>query len=138
MHLQRAALLIAIVLGLTALAASLAPSRQSGNQTSQTQQPPPPPPPVAPAPTARLTFRAPPGRRAQVVKARAGDHVVVDVASSTPGEASIPELGLSGSAEPKTPASFDVIVPQAGQRYAVMFAPPSGAPSTIGTLVATG
>ena len=128
---------MAIVLGLTALAASLAPSHQSGTQTRQAQPPPPPPPPATPTPTPTLAFRAPPGRHAQVVKAHAGQHVVVEVAASSPGEASIPDLGLTGSAEPSTPASFDLIVPQAGQRYAVMFAPAAGAASAIGTLVVT-
>ena len=66
---------------------------------------------------------------------RAGEHVVVEVDTGTAGEASIPALGLSGSAEPRTPATFDVIVP-AG-RAPITFAPTLGPPQTIGTLAGT-
>lgn len=133
MHLRRAVLLFAIVLGLTAVAASLAPP--------QRQAAAPQPAPVLAAPstaatsprTVRLT--AQPGRRLPVLAVRTGEHVLVIVDSSSAGQVSLPGLGRISDIEPGTPAGFDLFVPQSG-RYAVQFIPPLGEPSRIATLVA--
>jgi hypothetical protein len=136
MQLRRVILLIAVILGVTAVAASLAPAPRSTqapstappSQTATT-------PPRAPATPPTIAFAAPSPKRPPVRTVRAGDHVVVEVDTATAGEASIPALGLSGSAEPGTPATFDVIVP-AG-RAPIMFAPTLGPSQTIGTLAGT-
>lgn len=138
MHLQRALLLIAIVLGLTALAASLAPAPKKRATSAPTAPPTtatsPPTPAAAPQ---QLSFRATPsGRRLTVRTAPVGGHVVIQVKVATAGDVAIPSLGLTASAEPGTPAMFDVIVP-AG-RADVTFAEPFAPPRTIGALVGKG
>jgi hypothetical protein len=139
MQPRRVILLIAVILGVTAVAASLAPAPHS-TQRPATAPPPqtggstvaPPPAPAAP-PT--IAFAAQAAKRPPVKTVKAGEHVVVEVGAATTGEAAIPALGLSGSAEPGTPATFDVIVP-AG-RATVTFTPTLGAAQTVGTLVGT-
>src|SRR3954466_1101094 len=91
-HLRRAILLFALVLGLAALAAAISPSRNTG----------PPPPALAPpagrqsadAATRTLVFAV--GGK-PVRRAREGQHVVVSVASEAGGVATIPRLGRTSS-----------------------------------------
>lgn len=129
-------LLFAIVLGLTALASSVAPppreDTRDGNPAPTTAAPPPP----APAePVRTLTFGyPPPGSGPGTTRLELNAHAVVTVRTSTPGEASIPKLGLTDPAEPATPASFDVLLTDPG-RYDVLFASTAGKPSRLGTLV---
>src|SRR5437763_1948190 len=88
-HLRRAILLFALVLGLAALAAAVSPSRR-------TRPPVPslaPPAPGAGALPRQLVFG--PGKR-RVQTAREGEHVVVSVASEAGGVATIPRLGEGG------------------------------------------
>jgi hypothetical protein len=130
-HLRRAILLFALVLGVTALVASVSPSRDSGT--------PAPPAAVAPPPSGgpprTLAFDSRPGSRPALRTARAGEHVVLSVASTAGGLVTIPRLGRAQSASPATPALFDLLAPPGG-RYDVMFAA-SGldAPRRVGTLV---
>jgi hypothetical protein len=140
MHLRRALLLIALILGRTALAATLAPAPRSTRGTQPT------PPPAAtqsatataptPPPTPTVAFGAPPPKRPPERSAAAGAHVIVVVTAASAGEAAIPSLGLVASVDPATPATFDLLVP-AG-RAAVTFTPALGSPQTIGTLAGTG
>jgi hypothetical protein len=129
-HLRRAILLFALVLGLAALAAAISPSRNTG----------PPTPGWAPpagrqsgdAATRQLVF-AVGGKR--IRRAREGAHVVVSVASEAGGVATIPRLGLTASASPTAPAQFDLLAPPPG-RYDVMIAASGGSePQRVGTLV---
>jgi hypothetical protein len=127
-------LLFAIVLGLTAVASSVAPPREAG----RTGGPPatteaPPPPPVASTPPLALAFAYPAARPGTKV-VTPGSHVVVTVRTGTPGEAAVPRLGLTADAEPATPASFDVLFDSPG-RYDVLFQPPDGDPARLGTVV---
>jgi hypothetical protein len=135
-HLRRALLLFAIVLGLTAIASSVAPppreATRNGGPPATTETPPPQPRP--PAPMQTLAFRYPPPARARAATVERRAHLVVTVRPSTPGQATIPRLGLTGSAEPDTPASFDVLLDDPG-RYDVIFHPSAGAPSRVGTVV---
>lgn len=135
MHLRRALLLFALVLGLTALAASIAPAPRSQDATAPTQ---PPAPAAAPEGTLSLTFRAPPGHGgAPARRVSPGAHVVVEVAATEAGQATIPALGRADSVTPDSPGRFDLIEPASG-RYDVMFAPALGSPVRVGTLVTSG
>ena len=128
MHLRRAILLFALVLGLAALAAAVSPTRQSKAPTLA----PTPPPPGADALTRNLVFGAG-GPRAR--RAREGEHLVVSVASEAGGVATIPRLGRTASVSPSAPAQFDLLAPPAG-RYDVMVAVSgSTEPRRVGTLV---
>jgi hypothetical protein len=126
-HLRRAILLFALVLGLTALAAAVSPSRDKGV-----------PPTAAPAvlapskPLAR-TIVFPP--RPVVRRARVGEHLVLALESADGGLMTIPRLGRTASVSPDTPARFNLLAPAAG-RYDVLFAAsPLDEPRLAGTLV---
>jgi len=137
-HLRRALLLFAIVLGLAAVAASIS---RPGTSTEPLRGTPPPTdsesqPTVAPGPsvpTTELTFySAEP--RAQGIDAGQAATVYVEV--EEPGQAFIHDLGMSAVAEPLTPARFDVLTQQIG-RFPITFQP-AGAEAgeeRVGTLV---
>jgi hypothetical protein len=126
-HFRRAILLFALVLGLTALAAAVSPSRDAGVPLTG------PPPAVAPSrPLARAVAFPP---RPTVRVARAGEHLVLSVASAEGGVITIPQLGRTASVSPDTPALFDLLAPPPG-RYDVLFAAsPLDEPRLAGTLV---
>jgi hypothetical protein len=132
-HLRRALLLFALVLGLTALATAVAPAPPP--RDAATVAPPAPRPPVEAVTTLSLTAPAP--GKPPVRAVRSGAHVVLDVQSAEGGEASIPALGRTESVAAATPARFDLLVPGAG-RYDVLFTPALGSPARIGTLVSRG
>jgi hypothetical protein len=132
MHLRRAILLSALVLGLTALVAVVSPSRQP-DQTAVL-----PAPSVSPAEAlprevvvdARAGARGP-----RVVRARVNEHIVVSVLSARGGLAVIPRLGRAASVSAAAPARFDLLAPAAG-RYAVMLTPSASLESRrVGTLI---
>ena len=146
MHLRRALLLFAIVLGLAAVAASISRPRGASDPlrspTSTTQQQPttpsasPAPGGSAPAgsPTpVELTFPAgaPHTRRIQ-----AGQSATVLVEVAEAGQVGIADLGMSAVAEPLTPARFDVLTTTVG-RHPITFAPAGAADQKqrVGTLV---
>jgi hypothetical protein len=143
-HLRRALLLFAIVLGLAAVAASVsrprsdsgtsAPSRPPATTTERSQAPPTatPAPRGAPAPVELTFFAAKP--RAQRIQADQAATVLVDVEEA--GQVEIPDLGLSAAAEPLTPASFDVLTRETG-RHPITFLPAAdeAAVPRIGPLV---
>ena len=145
-HVRRALLLFAIVLGLAALAASLSrpsddepdrPPEQAGTTTIDTT------PQASPreeettevadgAPTIELDAADDETRRLE-----AGRSASVEVAVQEPGQVTIPELGLTSAADPLTPARFDVLVTAEG-RFPIEFIP-AGSDETraAGTLVVT-
>jgi hypothetical protein len=130
-HLRRAILLFALVLGLAALAAAVSPSREESRPPSA----PAPPEPAAGTVPRNLAFGADRPRRALVRRAREGEHIVVSVASRVGGLATIPRLGRTGSAAPDAPARFDLLAPPPG-RYDVMIeASGASEPQRVGTLV---
>jgi hypothetical protein len=126
-HLRRAILLFALILGLTALAAAVSPSREMGVPVTG------PPPAVAPSKPLARTVTFPP--RPVVRVARAGEHLVLSVASAQGGLMTIPRLGRTATVSPDTPALFNLLAPPAG-RYDVLFAAsPLDEPRLAGTLV---
>ena len=68
---------------------------------------------------------------------RAGRAATVEVAVTEPGIVEIPGLGLSASADPLTPARFEVLPARAGD-YEIVFAPAArGERKPAGRLVVT-
>jgi glycine cleavage system aminomethyltransferase T len=123
LQLRRALILFAVVLGLAALAASV--SQPRGGE----ERPEPPPsstraPEAGPRPegpeTSRLRFsqRGKPATRELL----AGRSAVVTVEVSGPGQVELEGLGLTATAEPLTPARFDVLAGEPG-RHEVRFTP---------------
>jgi hypothetical protein len=131
MHLRRAILLFALVLGLAALAAAVSPSREE----SRPALAPAPPPPASDVVPRNLTFDASAEGPARVRRARAGEHVVVSVASDVGGVVTIPKLGRTGSAAPDAPARFDLLAPPPGRYDVMLAASESSEPQRVGTLV---
>jgi hypothetical protein len=138
-HLRRALLLFAIVLGMAALVASLSrPIDERGGDTTP-QEPRETGPPVAtPAPApelpATLSFDA---AENQSMRLRAGRAATLEVWVSEPGDVEIPRLGLTAPADPLTPARFDVLQTRPG-RYELIFMPAAGDPNEpAGRLVVT-
>jgi hypothetical protein len=130
-HLRRALLLFALVLGLTALAAAVSPSREDNSALV----------PASPVSAAQAlprqvvldTRRA--GSRAVAIRAKVDEHILVSVVASGGGLATIPRLGRTASVSADAPAQFDLLAPAAG-RYDVMLEPSgSGEPRRVGTLI---
>jgi hypothetical protein len=127
-HLRRALLLFAIVLGLAALAASI--SRPGGDSDNSKQTAAPPPtagePTVAPRPAEErpvtLRFNA---ERDQVRRLEVGHAATLQVSVDEPGQVEIPGLGQAAAAEPVTPARFEIFASNAG-RYRIGFTAASG------------
>jgi hypothetical protein len=145
-HVRRALLLFAIVLGLAALAASL--SRPSDDEPDR-------PPQQAGTSTQDSTPRASPREEETTEVAdssatiemdatddatrrlEAGRSASLEVAVPEPGQVTIPQLGLTGTGDPLTPARFDVLVTAAG-RYPIDFTPAgTDEARPAGTLVVT-
>jgi hypothetical protein len=124
-HLRRALLLFAIVLGLAALAASVSrPGEESDERADRppaSQQTPSVSPGNEPesVETVELVFVA---EREQTRRLDAGQPAAVLVEVDEPGMVEIPDLGVSSPADPLTPARFEVFVPDLG-RFDVFFTP---------------
>lgn len=119
MHLRRALLLFAIVLGLAALATAASQPRQRDGDRRAAPQP------REAQPTARELPKNPPLRlrlsdegmpRTRSLPAGRAAELTVKVAR--PGLVEVRGLGLSADAEPLTPARFDLLVDRPGS-YAV-------------------
>jgi hypothetical protein len=137
-HIRRALLLFAIVLGLAAIAASV--SRTSDDSSEREAQPAAPSeaPSASPgdatavAGARELVFDA---ERDQTRQLDAGQPATVLVEVDEPGLAEIPDLGLSAPAQPLTPARFDVLTSDPA-RLAITFTPADDdATGPAGTLV---
>jgi hypothetical protein len=137
MHLRRALLLFAIVLGVAALVTAISEprDRDARRPASRTPDVESPIARAQPAPQPVLTVRFDARRRRQVRRVAAGRAVTLMVSVPAIGEVDVPVLGLTGPAEPATPARFDLLADRPGL-YAVRFTP-ARAPSRsqrIGTL----
>ena len=124
MQIRRVLLLFALVLGLSALVASIAPPPEDRDETPATVVEPPPaaaPEPIAPPlkVSAKETGAAP-TRRVSV-----GSGFTLQVSVPEPGDVSLEGLGLRQSADPLTPARFDLVAERRG-RYPVVFHPVEG------------
>ncbi len=143
MHLRRALLLFAIVLGLAAIAASVSRTpEESGERETQpavqSDTEDVPEPSVSPGTATpaggiqELVFDA---GRDQTRRVDAGQPATVLVEVDEPGLVEIVNLGLSAPAEPLTPARFDVLTSNP-ERLAITFTPADGdTPGEAGTLV---
>jgi hypothetical protein len=141
-HLRRALLLFAIVLGLAAIAASVSrPREEQGERGTTTSTFPPSterdePPSASPSPApefelAELTFDA---ERDQTRRLAPGP-ATVSVEVDQPGQVQIEDLGVSAAGDSLTPAIFDLFVSDPG-RHEITFTPAAGNESRpAGTLV---
>jgi hypothetical protein len=137
-HLRRALLLFAIVLGLSAIAASVS---RTPEESSDRAEPPPPPattPSLSPgsatpsASPVELGFDA---AREQTRRLDTRQAATVLVEVDEPGLVEIPGLGLSAPADPLTPARFELLVSDPG-RFELRFTPVAGDESEVaGVLV---
>jgi hypothetical protein len=137
MHLRRALLLFAIVLGLAAAATGLSqPHRQErtgpeGAPASPAQ--PRPAPSASPLGVVRASFEV--GAHPQTRRVVAGHAAEVSVSTSASGQVQLAGLGMTAPADRFTPARFEVLSAHPG-RYEVRFTPAAALTSQpVGTLV---
>jgi hypothetical protein len=131
MHLRRAILLMGLILLVSAIVGALVPAPR---RRAAPEPPPAVPPTAAAAPVRTLSLSYPPVGEARTVRVGAGAHVVLQVTTSQAGQATVEALGLVASAEPETPARFDLLAARAGS-FPVAFEPAAGGPPrTLGTL----
>ena len=136
MHIRRALLLFAIVLGMGALVASLSRPPEERSRTEARDQPAPAtakpqPPDNPPRP---VSFDAVSDELRRLPEDRAA---TIEVSVDEPGSVELPELGLTASADEHTPARFDVFPTRAGS-YGILFTPAQGDETRpAGTLVVT-
>jgi hypothetical protein len=146
-ELRRALLLFAIVLGIAALVSAVSgPSERARNRTTAAE--PPARPLTVPVPEAGPTPGPPPDATAgadgikidpkhKTARVAVGTAATLTVSVEEPGQVELDGLGLAATAEPSTPARFDLLVDSPG-RYRVNFAPARGGePRSIGTIDAT-
>ena len=143
MHLRRALLLFAIVLGLAAVAATLSNPRDDGGRDPLSA------PPAKPdrEPTTASQGSDPPAQetttvnfdagRDQTRRLAGGRPATVVVSVDEPGQVEIPLLGVGAPAEPLTPARFEVLTSEGG-RYPISFTAAAGdVAEPAGTLTIT-
>jgi hypothetical protein len=127
-HLRRALLLFAIVLGLAAIAASVSRPRDASQRGDQVQTAPTTTdsersPTVAPSgaalPPAELTFVAADPHPQSI---QAGQAATVMVKVERAGQVEIADLGMSAVADPLTPGRFELLTREVG-RHAITFTP---------------
>jgi hypothetical protein len=133
-HVRRALLLFAIVLGLAALAAAVSQPQQ---EAQEPQRRAPPAPTAVPGTTgseaAEIEFPA--EGRPRTKELEVGRPATVIVQVPEPGEVNLEGLGLVATAEPLTPARFEVLGREPS-RHRIRFAPAGGGgeADTVGTL----
>jgi hypothetical protein len=137
-HIRRALLLFAIVLGMAALAASLSRPPEKRTSTEPREQKAPSQVTAKPMPTGNppivLSFDALTDERRRVPADRA---VTIEVSVDEPGVVELPDLELTANADQYTPARFDLFPTRAGS-YEITFTPARGDESRpAGTLVVT-
>jgi hypothetical protein len=123
-HLRRALLLFAIVLGLAAFAASVTrPGDDSGDTERSASPPTQGEPTVSPGTSGEtaLTIRFN-AEREQVRRLEVGRAATLQVSVDEPGQVEVPLLDLAAPAEPVTPARFEIFASEAG-RYPITFTP---------------
>jgi hypothetical protein len=147
-HLRRALLRFAIVLGTAALVASLSRpiDDRRAQPTTPTETEPetaaPGPPTAAPGPGGGGTAELPKtvsfdAAAHESMRLQAGEAATVEVAVSEAGSVEIPDMGLTAPADRFTPARFDVLVSRPG-RYPLLFTPAGGeSAEPAGSLVVT-
>jgi hypothetical protein len=135
MHLQRALLLFAIVLGLAAVAASLSRTDRGRSSPAPAPETTPPDTTTTPPPDpGSEPLRFSQGGKREVRDLAVGRAATVLVAVKRAGQAEIEGLGATRPAEPATPARFDVFRTRPGSFPVVVTPAAGGERETIGTL----
>ena len=128
MQIRRVLLLFALVLGLSAVVASIAPSPETDEE-----------PPSRTTPAAKASPASVPTTPVHVTlrggtqRVPAGSSFSLDVPVKEPGDVAIDSLGLRQSADPHTPAHFELLASPRG-RHSVEFTPVLGERRVIGQL----
>ena len=135
-HIRRALLLFAIVLGMGALVASFSRPAEERSSTEPSEQPRRAPATAEPAPVDTpprpVSFNAASEERRRVPASRAA---TLEISVDQPGSIELPGLGLTASADERTPARFAIFPTRPG-RYEILFTPANGDESRpAGTLV---
>jgi hypothetical protein len=135
-HIRRALLLFAIVLGMAALVASFSRPPEDRSSSERSEEPGPPtatPAPVDNPPRPILLDASSRDRR----RLEQGRAATVEIAVDEPGSVELPDLGLTATADEHTPARFEVFPTRTGD-YPILFRPADGDQSRpAGTLVVT-
>jgi hypothetical protein len=135
MHLRRAVLLMAVIFVTVGIVGALVPVPE---ERAADKPPRPAPSAAGAAPVKTLSLRYPAPEKTPQLRVDAGSHVILQVASSEPGQVTVQALGLAGEAEPRTPARFDLLATRPG-RFTVAFVPAAGGEArTVGTLAVVG
>jgi hypothetical protein len=119
---RRLVILVAVLMGLTALAASVAPPPETtrrGAASPTATAPPPPPPPVTE--TRRVVATLDVARGHDRVTVHQGDTLALSVAADEVGSVEIEGLGLVEAVDPASPARFELAADTTGH-YPVQLA----------------
>ena len=134
-QIRRVLLLFALVLGLSALVASIAPPPEEDEERPErpsTATTPAVRPPTDLSPPLTLPAHGR-GTRPAVRRVEAGSSFSLQVRVREAGDVVIPGLGLRQTADPLAPARFDLLASPPG-RHAVAFVPLRGDRRVIGRL----
>ncbi len=145
MELRRALVLFGIVLGIAALVSIIAqPPDRSDNDATERAEPTPPPattPAATPSAPSAGPTPAPEGTpfvrmtpKDSKAAIDAGEAVTLVVAVDKPGVVGLEGLGLDDTAEPNTPAQFELLVSSPGKHRVVLVPAAGGEARQIGTL----
>jgi hypothetical protein len=134
-QIRRVLLLFALVLGLSALVASIAPPPEEDEEAPEREKTVAAPvvnPPTDLSAPVRLPARAR-GDRPPIRRVEAGSSFSLEVPVREPGDVVIDGLGVRQTADPLSPARFDLLASPAG-RHAVAFVPVRGPRRVTGRL----
>jgi hypothetical protein len=135
-QLRRVLLLFALVLGLSALVASIVPppEERADEASPAVERPSSRPRASGPSDAVRVDVAADPRRdRLETWRAAVGSRVSVEVSVRSPGDITLGGLGLRQSADPLAPARFDLLAARTG-RHPIVFVPIRGRARVVGRL----
>jgi hypothetical protein len=134
-QLRRILLLFALVLGLSALVASVVSPPAERDEPSRGGQNASPEPSGVARGNALRFDAAPRSKPADVPirRAVAGSRVSIEVFVPRPGDVTIPRLGLRRSGDALAPPRLDLLAPASG-RYEVVFEPVRGPARVVGRI----
>ena len=135
MELRRALLLFTIVLGMAAIATSLARPPDRAQQDGDTPPRPRSAPTAKPRPNgarvASINFSV---TEPKLQRLKSGQAATVSVIVPKPGQVELRGLGLIATADELTPARFEVLERRPGMHRIRFVAAPGGTPQSAGTL----